>query len=264
MKSIKRIVDTEIWNSQVFIEEFTPEDKYFYLYLLTNTHTSQLGVYKIVKKLMAFETGYSIDTINLLIDRFENTYGMIKYNRETSEISIKNYLKHSIVKGGKPVFDCLIKDSQKVVDKNLIEFAVTSLLNDEEVSATIKDFIKTLNIDSSNDDEQLDNESSQESSEKSILTEKDEKGFTLEDKFNYLWKQYPKPSKGSKKKSFKMYVDYITKGKTYLNKKYKFTEKQIYNAIMKYIKERQDEGTELQYYKNFETLMNQIADYVEE
>ena len=91
---IKRIVDVQFWNDDKVIEYFSPEDKLFMLYLMTNPHTTQLGIYAINKKHMSFELGYTIDTINVLIDRFENKYGMIKYSNETKEMAIKNYLKY--------------------------------------------------------------------------------------------------------------------------------------------------------------------------
>ncbi|MBQ2324639.1 MAG: hypothetical protein II377_00160, partial [Clostridia bacterium] len=40
-----------------------------------------------------------------LLERFESTYEMIIFSRSTNEIAIKNFLRHSIVKGGKPVED---------------------------------------------------------------------------------------------------------------------------------------------------------------
>ena len=63
MKSVKRIVSTSFWEDEKIVNMFTPEDKYFYLYLLTNPRTSQLGVYKFVPKLAAFDLGYSVDTV---------------------------------------------------------------------------------------------------------------------------------------------------------------------------------------------------------
>ena len=63
-----RYVYTEFWNDPDVMETFTPEDKLFYLYLLTNNNTSQVGVYQITKKQMAFELGYSLETINSLLD----------------------------------------------------------------------------------------------------------------------------------------------------------------------------------------------------
>ena len=48
-----RLVYTEFWQDPKVMEEMTPEDKYFYLYLLTNPCTNMIGVYRIVKKQMA-------------------------------------------------------------------------------------------------------------------------------------------------------------------------------------------------------------------
>ena len=61
-----RMVHTEFWNDPRVVEEMTPEDKYFFLYLLTNANTTQIGIYQITKKQMAFDTGHSIESINAL------------------------------------------------------------------------------------------------------------------------------------------------------------------------------------------------------
>ena len=71
---IKRIVDVQFWNDDKVLEYFSPEDKLFMLYLMTNPHTTQLGIYAINKKHMSFELGYTIDVINVLLDRFENWF----------------------------------------------------------------------------------------------------------------------------------------------------------------------------------------------
>lgn len=59
--AVYRQVHVSFWQDPKVIEEMTPEDKYFYLYLLTNPSTTQIGVYSITKKQMAFDMGYSID-----------------------------------------------------------------------------------------------------------------------------------------------------------------------------------------------------------
>lgn len=120
--SIKRIVDTGFWEDEKVMEMFSPEDKLFFLYLMTNPHTTQLGIYKILDIQMAFEIGYSKEAIKCLLDRFENKYGIIKYSDSTKEIAIKNYLNYSIIRGGKPVYDLLVKESKKVRDKSLFDF----------------------------------------------------------------------------------------------------------------------------------------------
>lgn len=116
---IKRIVDVSFWTDGK-VDEFTPEDKYFMLYLLTNPFSSLLGIYEISIKQAAFQMGYSPETVIGLIDRFSSKYGVILFSKETNEIAIKNFLRHSIVKGGKPVADCIKRDMQAVKNKDLI------------------------------------------------------------------------------------------------------------------------------------------------
>lgn len=129
---IKRVVDTDFWTDEK-VEQFTPEEKYFWVYLLTNSYTRQLGIYHITKKQMAFQLGYDIDTVSKLLDRFENEHHMIRFI--DSEVAIKNSLKYSIVKGGKPVEDCLIADLKKVKHKELVDWVFDNL---EEPNATVK------------------------------------------------------------------------------------------------------------------------------
>jgi hypothetical protein len=136
---IKRIVDTSFWTDGK-VDEFTPEDKYFMLYLLTNPFTTQLGIYEISVKQVAFQLGYSMDAVRNLIDRFESKYGIILYSPETKEIAIKNFLRHSIVKGGAPVRDCLIKEIEKVKDKSLIE-KVFAHIDPLKLNATVRQLI---------------------------------------------------------------------------------------------------------------------------
>jgi len=129
---IKRVVDTDFWTDEK-VEQFTPEEKYFWAYLLTNPYTRQLGIYHITKKQMSFQLGYDIETVTKLLDRFEHEFKMIRFI--DSEVAIKNSLKYSIVKGGKPVEDCLLADIKKVKHKELIDWVFDSL---EEPNVTVQ------------------------------------------------------------------------------------------------------------------------------
>ena len=113
---IKRMVDSSFWTDNK-TEDFTPEDKYFMLYLLTNPHASLLGIYPFGIKVASFETGYSPEAIKVLLDRFEHKYRVVMYSHETQEIAVLNWLKHSIMKGGTPVMDGLMADAKRVKDK---------------------------------------------------------------------------------------------------------------------------------------------------
>lgn len=124
---VARIVRVSFWDDRLVLNEFSPEDRYFWIYLLTNPYTSQLGIYELPVKIAAAHLGYSQDVVRVLLERFQNKYGRIKYNPDTGEVAIKNFLRHSIIKGGKPVYDCLVKDVGRVKDASLIEWVFTNL-----------------------------------------------------------------------------------------------------------------------------------------
>ena len=70
--SVKRVVDTDFWNDSKVSDLFSAEDKYFMLYLLTNPHTTQLGIYELPISKAANELGYSKDVVKVLLERFED------------------------------------------------------------------------------------------------------------------------------------------------------------------------------------------------
>lgn len=137
---IKRVVDTAFWTDGK-VDEFTPEDKYFMLYLLTNPFTTQLGIYEISIKQVAFQLGYSMEAVKALIERFEKKYGIVIYSPKTHEIAIKNFLRHSIVKGGAPVRDCLIKEIKRVKNKDLVAKVFAHIKQCENLNETVKNII---------------------------------------------------------------------------------------------------------------------------
>jgi DnaD/phage-associated family protein len=117
-----RIVQTDFWDIPMVLEEMSPEDKLFYVYLLTNSHTTQIGIYPITKKQIALYLGYSVETVTSVMDRFIHHYKLIRYNLETRELAIKNWGKYNLHKGGKPVMDCIVSELKKVEDTTLIRY----------------------------------------------------------------------------------------------------------------------------------------------
>ena len=149
---IKRIVDTSFWTDGK-VDDFSPEDKYFMLYLLTNPFSTQLGIYEISIKQVAFQLGYSMDAVKVLLDRFENKYGMIIFSPNTNEIAIKNFLCHSIVKGGKPVEDCIEREMRLVKNKKLITAVFTHISQKNNLNQTVSKIINQYFIDNEIDNE---------------------------------------------------------------------------------------------------------------
>jgi DnaD/phage-associated family protein len=133
------MVTTDFWKSPIVLEEMTPEDKIFYLFLLTNPETTQTGIYKITKKELAFYLGYSIETIHTLMERFTKQHKLIRYNPETREIAIKNWGKFNLHRGGKPIMDCLFSESREVEDTSLIRY-VSERIPKQEIRSLYESF----------------------------------------------------------------------------------------------------------------------------
>ena len=92
----------------------------------------------------------------------KKNYGIIKYSYQTKEIAIKNFLKHSIVKGGKPVEDCLKKEIAQVKDKTLLQFIIARLEHCSNLNDTVKKIIAYIkdndNVNDNDNDNDNDNE----------------------------------------------------------------------------------------------------------
>lgn len=102
------------------MQELTPEQKYFYLFLLTNDKTKQCGIYEITKRQICYDTGYNIDTVSKLLEYFING-GKIRYNTSTNEIAIKNWQKYNGSTSPK-VQSCINQELKSIKDKTLIQY----------------------------------------------------------------------------------------------------------------------------------------------
>ena len=99
--AIYRNVQLGFWTDSKVTDDFTPEDKYFYLYLLTNPQTNICGCYQISYSQMENQTGYNRETINRLIERFEKIHNVIRFCADTKEILILNWHKYNLSKSEK-------------------------------------------------------------------------------------------------------------------------------------------------------------------
>lgn len=83
-----------------------------------------------------------------------------------------------------------------------------------------------------------------------------------ESDFEKIYAIYPK--KRGKTKAFSNYCSWL-KGRAVNGKRRKLTNREMYLAVHNYIRQQEAAGTELEYYKNFDTLTgNQLLDYVKE
>lgn len=93
--AIYRNIHVSFWSDPKVTDDFTPEEKYFFLYVMTNPHTNLLGCYEISKKQMSDETGYTKDVIEKLLARMQDTHGVLEYSDFSKEMYIINWHKYN-------------------------------------------------------------------------------------------------------------------------------------------------------------------------
>jgi hypothetical protein len=117
--AIFRKIHVSFW-SDSFIGDLEKDRKLFYLYILTNERTTQCGIYEITKKQIAFDLGYTIDTVSKLLEYFIKC-NKIRYNEHTKELAIRNWLKYNSSTSPK-VQSCINKELTQVKDTLLIQY----------------------------------------------------------------------------------------------------------------------------------------------
>ena len=115
--AVYRHIHIEYWQDG-FVLDLTPEEKYFYIYLMTNSKTSQCGIYELPKRIIETETGYNRETVDKLLNRFVE-YKKIKYCKETGEIFLINWLKHNKISSPK-VKKCVYTELKKIKSIDMI------------------------------------------------------------------------------------------------------------------------------------------------
>lgn len=151
------------WTDNKVIDEFTPEDKYFYLYLLTNPQTNLCGCYEISYKSMSEDTGYNKDTCLRLLKRFDEVHNVIKFNESTKEVLVLNWYKYNWSSSTKTITGVIstakhikceefrkyvlnVAESVKNGNKELIRYPIDTSVSDTDTVSTAETDIDTVNL----------------------------------------------------------------------------------------------------------------------
>lgn len=260
--AIYRNVQMSFWTDTKIVDDYTPEDRYFYLYLLTNPHTSLCGCYEISIKQVADEIGYSKETVEKLFERMSKVHKSVFYSRETKEVLLVNWNKYNWTnseKFRKPLgeeIECVKNDEFRKFLINLYNGENTVSIPYSygiDTTVTVTDTDKDLiNLDN--------NIHTTEAAEPQML----DKEAQLRHDFELIYKIYPK--KQGKTVAYAEYKKWVSReGKDVSGTRYHLTNKQIYYAVKKYVEQQREAGQDdYQYWKNFDTLMGrQLLDYVD-
>ena len=126
--AVYRNVQVNFWQDE-FILDLTPEERYFYIYLLIGTKTKQCGIYILPKRVAELETGYSMETVEKLLNRFV-AYGKILYDAETKELYILNWLHYNPILNTN-VEKCVLRELKTVKNKEFIHTFLRKCLEEE-------------------------------------------------------------------------------------------------------------------------------------
>lgn len=125
--AIFRNIQMSFWTDPKISDDFLPEDKLFYLYLLTNPHTNLCGCYEVSMKQMSDETGYTRERVEKIVKRLEETHKVVVYSKDTREILLVNWHKYNWTTSEKLRVP-LVKEIQNVKNVDFKAF-LTDLLN---------------------------------------------------------------------------------------------------------------------------------------
>lgn len=92
--AIYRNIQTSFWTDSKVTDDFTMQEKYLFLYLLTNPHTNLCGCYEISKKQIAFDTDMPKEAIEESLKRLAE-YEVAFYSDSTKEVLIVNWSRHN-------------------------------------------------------------------------------------------------------------------------------------------------------------------------
>lgn len=122
--SVYRPLQTSFWQD-AFVLDLTPEEKYFYLYLMTNGKTRQCGIYELHKRIAEIDTGYNRETIDKLINRFIE-YGKIRYDDSSRELFMVNWLKFNKISNVN-IEKCVLKELKEVKNSDYVIWTLNQI-----------------------------------------------------------------------------------------------------------------------------------------
>lgn len=266
-----RMFYSNFWSDSQIQDDFTPEDRYFYFYLLTNMNTTQLGVYEISVSIMSAEIGYDKSAVKSMLKRFEDYHKLIVFNDETKELAILKWAKYNWRRGGKPVWDLVKREIDEVKDKSLIEKVaqraqdswlkqqIVAYLNAQNGAQCAEnaqgnyEFAQEINVDTAGfvEEKPFAHDESYHNKEEIINNKKHMRNAQkrnsdelLESAFSEFWELY-----GKKKDKKRALSAFKTQAK-------KHGVEAIMNGTKAYLRECEIKGTDKQYIKHATTFLN--------
>ena len=150
-----RQVHITFWQDP-FIEELSPKQKYFYLYLMTNSKTKQCGCYEISMKLIRYETGLTQSEIDSYIKLLAEAK-KIDYDKKNQEFLIVNWLKHNSYKSPK-VKTCIMKELELIKNIEFKDFIIGIINSNTTIDSLSLVYNESIDTSSQEEEEEEEEE----------------------------------------------------------------------------------------------------------
>lgn len=132
--AIYRNVHMSFWTDTKVEDDFTADDRYFFLYLMTNTHTNLCGCYELSISQIDREMGLkNKKKVEKLIDRMQRVHKNIIYSHDTKEVLILRWHKYNWTaseKFRKP----LIREIEQIKNDDFKEYLLAIFHGEDTVS----------------------------------------------------------------------------------------------------------------------------------
>lgn len=128
--AIYRNIHLSFWEDSKIYDNFTAEDKYFYLWLLTNPKTNLIGCYEISIKKAKDELCYSDKKVKDLLKKLSTIHKIINYDPNTNEVLILNWHKYNWTKSNK--LDKPILNGIKTIKNTIFKGYLVDLYNERD------------------------------------------------------------------------------------------------------------------------------------
>lgn len=242
--AIFRNVNMSFWTDPKVVDDYTPEDRYFMLYALTNNYTNIIGCYEISIKQMSNDLGYTKDVVENLLKRFKEVHKTIDYDFDTKELMVVNWSKYNW--SSSPKLDNPLYTAIESVKSDLFHDKLATIYNNRDSVKENEDMVlipyrygidttititNTIPITSSITD--------------TITNSKSITNKELEEEFEIIWRDYP--NKKGKANALKFYIKARKKG---------VTKEIIYNGVQDYLNYIKIEKIKPQYIKHGSTWFN--------
>lgn len=174
-----------------YIEDLDPLEKYFYIYLMTNSKTTQCGCYETSMKLIVYETGLSKTDIKLFVKKFSDDKKIL-FDNDTKEFLLINWLRHNSFLSPK-VKKCIEKEVSFIKNVNYKKYIEDVVFHGKSIDRLSKSIYTVFSTEYTHPQQEQEQEEEKEQ-------EQQQKRFTKDwvkvvDYYSYICSNFSQPKK---------------------------------------------------------------------